>query len=363
MENRLGLARQLAFASGYLAIFFAPGLLVWSAMEDKAYLVCGTVLLVFPLLRVVFGPVDESGPKPLDERLALALDRLPVVYAFALATSVFSLAWRLHETAPDAAAMIGWTLSLWAVLAFANCAAHDLLHRRSKPDRLVGHLVAGLAGYPVLGYEHARHHRRPGNTDAAEWARLDESAAMFVVRRLRAILRETFGRCGLALSGPAGSPTVRTLRISTETTCAALLAFCLSSGWRGAFVYAGSALLVTVSVQLITYMQHWGLGDDSVEDAVLGDYGWDNDCQFQAWITLGLSLHHAHHQEGSQPYYQLSLRSDSPRSPAGYLLLLITALIPPLWRRVMHPALAYWREQKGIPLSAGRRLVCVAFYK
>ena len=115
-------------------------------------------------------------------------------------------------------------------------------------------------------------------------------------------------------------------------------------------------------VQLITYIQHWGLGDDSIPDRVAFGRGWEEDCQFQAWVTLKISLHDEHHRDSRRPYYQLELAPDSPRLPASYVLLMFASLVPAVWRRVMEPALAHWLARPTNPLSAGRRLTCFGLH-
>ena len=65
-----------------------------------------------------------------------------------------------------------------------------------------------------------------------------------------------------------------------------------------------------------------------------------------------------HHLEPRLPYYRLQLAPDSPRLPAGYVMLMFLALVPSIWRRAMEPALTRWFEQPAEPMSAGRRLTC-----
>ena len=321
------------------------------------------MLLVFPLTRVVFGVVSADGQPPWSEPVAKVLDRLPFIYGAALAGGVGVLLVHISRPGMTVHAAVGWTLSLWVTMAFATCVAHEVLHRRLRADRIVGHLLAGLAGYPVLGYEHARHHQRAGSTAAAEWPRDTESVWQFAWRRLSTILRGSLGIRGLAIAGNAGSPNVVGLRVALVATATTWTLFALAAGWAGVMIYAGVMGLVAFALQVITDLQHWGLGDDNIEDAKRGDYGWEGDCQFQAWVTMGLSLHQSHHRNGSRPYYELVIAADSPRPPAGYVLLMLAALLPPLWRLVMVPALTHWRARPDKPLSAGRRLACVAFYR
>ena len=357
------MADQFFRAAGYLTVLIAPVLLALSAWLDKPYLLFGTVLLLYPLARVIFGPVGASASIDWDERIAWSLDRLPWVYVALLAGALAVLNARLSSTELTIAAGLGWTLSLWLTLVFATCVAHDLLHRPGRVDRTLGHLLAGLSGYPILGYEHSRHHRLPGNTAAAEWPRFDESVWRFATRRLRAILPETLGRRGLAMAGAPGSPIARNLRLAVATTLGTWSAFAFGAGWAGASVYASTIGLVGLSVQLVTYMQHWGLGNDNLDDARAREVAWDNDCRFQAWVTLSLSLHQAHHRNGTRVYYRVGLAPDSPRLPTGYVLLMFAAIVPPLWRRIMTPALSYWKAHPSAPLSAGRRVACIAIYR
>jgi hypothetical protein len=104
------------------------------------------------------------------------------------------------------------------------------------------------------------------------------------------------------------------------------------------------------------------LGDDQLSDASSQQYGWEDDCLFQAWITLHISFHQAHHHESRTPFYRLGPMPNSPRHPAGYVVLMVLCLFPGVWRRLMLPALKHWREQPQQPRSPGRHLSCFALY-
>ena len=354
---------QLAHAAGHLAVLIAPALLAWAAWLDEPFLVFGAVLLVFPLARSAFGAVDETGPPAWGEGIAATLDRLPWVYSAVLAGAVLMLLSAISRSEPTMGSVAGWALSLWMTMVFATCVAHELLHRKRKADRIVGHLLAGLAGYPLLGYEHSRHHQRSGSCTSAECPNVTESVWKFAARRLGAIVHESLGARGLAVAGDSRSPAVRGLRVALTTTSASLAIFGLAAGWPGVLIYTIVIGLVSFAVQLVTYMQHWGLGNDNLDDARVREVAWDNDCRFQAWVTLSLSLHQAHHRNGTRVYYRVGLAPDSPRLPTGYVLLMFAAIVPPLWRRIMTPALAYWKAHPLAPLSAGRRVACVAIYR
>lgn len=355
--------RQITSAVGYSAIFIAPALLGFSALIAEPLLALGVAILLFPLARLVFGAHRPGEPPAWNDWIALLLERLPLAYLYALAVSIGAVIGRLVQATPSPIVAVQWALSLWVTLVFATCVAHELVHRPSRKDRVLGHMLAGLAGYPVLGYEHLRHHRLARSTAWAESPACEESVWRFAARRMSRIATETVGRGGLAWHGDPRSLTVRGLRLALATTVATWSLFGIAAGWTGIAIFGLVIALVAFAVQLVTYMQHWGLGGDCTQGARDYQWAWEDDCRFQSWVTLNLSLHQAHHETPGRPYFRVGLSSESPRLPGGYVLLMFAAFAPPLWKRVMIPARAYWLAHPTQPPSSGRRVTCAAIYR
>lgn len=163
--------------------------------------------------------------------------------------------------------------------------------------------------------------------------------------------------------GSSGSPSVRSLRIGMTATALAGVAFYSAVGWIGVAIYTFTVFFVACGVQLVTYMQHWGLGDDHIPDARLRELAWEDDCRFEAWLTMSMSVHHSHHADAGQPYYRLVPTTGSPRMPTGYVLLMFATFVPPIWRRTMEPALDFWLANPHATPSAGRGMLCIAAYR
>jgi alkane 1-monooxygenase len=297
------------------------------------------------------------------EAVATFLDRLPVVYAALLPAAVLiGLAWaEPFESGP--ASFAGFSLSLWMTLLFGTCVCHELIHRRDRKQALLGHLLAGFCGYHALGAEHLAHHARPGDTRRAEYPRKGESVWSFAVRRTMRVSRELFGRAAPVWSRQTSTPTSRGIRLALAATVLTWASFAVIGGISGACLYLVEIAGVMFGIQLITYIQHWGLGDDAIADRVSYGRGWEDDCRFQAWVTLGISLHDQHHRDSRRPYYRIDLSPDSPRLPAGYVLLMFASLVPAIWRRVMTPAFQHWLATPASPVSAGRRLTCFGLHR
>jgi fatty acid desaturase len=350
---------QSLSALGYLSIFLMPVLLLAGAVMDMHWLAFAAVVLVFPAARLAFGAFPAMVPD-WREGIATFLDRLPLAYVPILAMSMLGSLLVLSEQAQGPAAWIGYGLSLWMTLLFGICVAHELIHRRQAGEALAGSILAGICGYPVLSAEHLAHHSRPGDMERAEYPRADESVWRFAQQRLSRIAQEFLGRGATIWSGRSRSSTARRLRRAMATTAIAAGGVAISAGVAGLVMYAAVSLGVAFGVQIITYIQHWGLADD--EARVGHGRGWEEDCRFQAWITLNISLHDVHHLESRLPYYRLAMATDSPRLPAGYVVLMFTSLVPSLWFHLMRPALEHWHRQPQAPVSAGRRLTCFGLY-
>lgn len=345
--------RQLRWTLGYSLVLALPLIFLSGLAIGHPSLAFAATMLVLPLGRWAFGAYGGDRPLQWSESFATVLDKLPVVYV-AVLVWVWVEALELAATQPSAADWLAMGSSLWAVLLFSTCVAHELLHRRSSRESLLGAFVAGLSGYPCLVVEHLVHHARFGDTAGAEWPRVAESSWAFATRRLMRVAIECWR---------LQSTVTRRRRVIAFATFGSLwLAFAAAGGWQAALGIAVVSVGVTFGVQWITYIQHWGLGDDSVPDSAQHQYAWEDDCLLQAFLTLHISFHQAHHNAPRLPYYRLGLAPSSARLPAGYVVLLLLCLVPPLWQRAMRPVLDAWKRSPRAAFSSGRRLTCFALY-
>lgn len=353
--------RELLKASGYLAVFVPPVLLNVGIASGLPWLACAGVFVVAPFLRAVFGDVDEADPIEWSERLSTWLDRLPVVFAMTFPLFLgLALALIAGGALTGPVAWVGAGLSFWTCFIFATVIGHELVHQRRPERRRLGRLLAGLVGYPVLGHEHMPHHATSGNVEDAEWPAVNESVWSFAARRTMRVCRSA-AEYHTVIGTRLGSWWRGGLVEAAAATMAAWGVFGLAGGLPGAVLYAVVAAAVWFAMQAITYLQHWGLGEDSVTGARDGQLAWEDGCKLQAWMTLSISYHQAHHLAPSRPFYLARPAADSPRLPAGYVILLFASLVPPVWRRLMLPALARWKLDPASQPKPGRRLVC--FYR
>lgn len=350
---------ELVRASGYLLILLPPALLAGGLAIGTPSLAACVLIVVMPFLRVLFGDSPDEQPE-WGEKVASVLECLPIMAAAAFMISIAYSVWSLASSQWSISNLVGFVLSLWATCIFASCVAHELVHRQSKPSRIVGRLLSGALGYPLLEHEHRAHHAKGGDVANAEWPGVDETVWHFAARRALRVTQTAWEGDVLAAARRGGRLSGG-LPLSVAATALTAVAFGVAGGPIGITMYAVVMLAVGWTMQAITYIQHWGLGDDNMPNATTGDYGWEDRCQLQAWLTLSISYHQSHHHANTVPYYRQKPMAGAPCQPAGYVILLFASMVPRVWRALMQPALARWlKRTPDAQCSAGRRLLCLS---
>ena len=331
-------------------MFVPPALLVTGVAIGVPGLAFVVLAFVMPFMRVAFGDAKGSVPEWSDVT-ATFLDWLPSACAVAYIGTDVVVVMSLRDTALSPSSMVLLGLSMWAAAMFASCVAHELVHSRIGIQRIAGRVLSGLIGYPVLEYEHRAHHAKNGNVEAAEWPGVQETVWGFSVRRMAIVAVN-------AWDGHRGSTQPSRLFVAVGTVAAAAIAFGVFGGVAGLVLYGCVSVALFWTQQAVTYIQHWGLGEESSDGASEGSYSWEDLCLLQAWLTLSVSYHQAHHAATAVPYYRSQPAEGSPRAPAGYIFLFFACLVPPIWRAMMEPALASWKRAPGSQRTAGRKLIC-----
>lgn len=231
----------------------------------------------------------------------------------------------------------------------ANPAAHELIHRSRRGLFRLGVLVYGVMLFGHHASAHRLvHHRHAASPADPNSARSGEGYYAFFLRawvgsfragyRAETDLRARGSRQGLhpyasyfALAGLALG-----------------LAYAVA-GWAGVAVWAGLALHAQSQLLLSDYVQHYGLTRarraDGRLEPVADRHSWNAPFWFTSTLMLNAPRHSDHHAHPDRPYPALRLPAlaDAPRLPWSLPVACVIALVPPLWRRAIRPALAEWK--------------------
>lgn len=250
-----------------------------------------------------------------------------------------------------------WSFAL-AIAMAGILTAHELLHRQHDPLALaVGRAMLAMAFNATLEVAHVfGHHSEVGTRADPATARRGEGVYRFFVR-------STLGQIGQAwrierTRLAARAPPWRWLnnRVMRGFARSGLVAtaFYAAGGGGALGWFLVASTWNKLLLEALNYMEHYGLvrvAGTPIEPR----HAWDSVSAFSHAALFNLPWHADHHHRSTAPFPELGPSPDAPRLGRGYLATLPIVLVPPLWRRVIAPRLAYWDASLATP--AERALV------
>jgi alkane 1-monooxygenase len=228
---------------------------------------------------------------------------------------------------------------------FGLIAAHDLVHSRDRSERALG-----LTLLTALHYRHFRiahlvgHHRWAATEHDPTTARLGESAYGFLVRSIAGQLAIAWRFERRRLAGKRRRWRANRVVQDAAIAAAILLALGAALGWRAVLFQAVQAALAVVLLELFNYVAHYGLmrarRPDGRYEAMTAAHAWNSRRLLNNLALLNMGHHSDHHRAPAAAYQALRAIAQAPELPAGYAGTVLLALLPPLWRRIMHPRIA-----------------------
>jgi alkane 1-monooxygenase len=285
---------------------------------------------------------DDAAPaRPANGWIPRWLPRIYIVLQ--LAAMVFAVAW-IAQTSTSLVAAAGLALSLGVTTGvFGIVAAHEMIHSRSAGERALGLALLGSIFYMHFRIAHVYgHHRRAATFEDPASARMGEGLYAFLARSITGQFREAWAfearrrkRAGRAAIGP-GNRMVAYVAIEVSL----LFTIGLVSG-RALALLIATALAAVSLLESFNYVAHYGL---SRRTSIQGhperlgpEHSWNSAKLMNNAALFNMGRHSDHHLRTTRPYAQLETVPGAAELPSGYAAALLTALIPPLWRRVMDP--------------------------
>lgn len=217
--------------------------------------------------------------------------------------------------------------------------AHELLHRSDAFRRLSGQVLLLAVAFLCFSLIHLKlHHGYVGTPKDPSTAQRDESIYHFIVRSIR--------------QGWASAWQLENKKCQRGLLVTALLSglILFSLGPIALAMYLGQSLIAILLLECINYIQHYGLtrahGSQGSWEPVSAMHSWDCSGRISNYFLINLQLHADHHLHPSRPFYWLKPSAQSPQLPTGYQAMLMIAMIPPLWKRIMNPRLIRFQNRQ-----------------
>lgn len=115
-------------------------------------------------------------------------------------------------------------------------------------------------------------------------------------------------------------------------------------GIVGLIGFLGAATFGFLLLETVNYIEHYGLQRKEIKDGVYEKtqpwHSWNSNHPLGRLVLYELTRHSDHHYHAGRKYQVLRHFDKSPQMPTGYPGMMVCALIPPLWFKIMDKEVA-----------------------
>ena len=315
-------------------------------VTKKVFAAGGPLLLhvIIPTLDALIGD-DENNPD--DEQVKALVkdpyyDRIVKLYIpLQLAANAFA-AYVVSRPNVSLLDQVLLGASMGAINGVAINTAHELSHRSNKSDHYYAHMTLMPTGYNHFRIEHPYgHHKRVATPEDPASSQMGESFYRFwprtVVGGIKSAIEIETRR--LKRKGKSFWSKENELFHGWGMT-AAYHAFMLKSFGSNILPYTITQAFYGITLfEIVNYIEHYGLkrqkDAQGKYERTLPEHSWNNNNIVTNLFLYQLQRHSDHHAFPSRPFQALRHFDEAPELPSGYATMLLPALIPPLWYKMM----------------------------
>ncbi len=331
------------------------------------------ILIVIPLIDLSTG-LDRSNP-PDDLIKSLEEDKyyrwvtflyLPLQYA-----ALIWACWLWSGDSLSLASEIGLALTVGTVAGVGINTAHELGHKRESVERWLAKIALAQSFYGHFYIEHNRgHHVKVATPEDPASARMGESLYMFLPRTIGGSVRSAW-----RLEQPRFKRRNQShWSLRNDVLNAWLMSIVL---WTALVVFFGPQILPflvlqafvgIVLLETVNYLEHYGLLRQRTQtgrwERVIPAHSWNSNNIATNVLLYHLQRHSDHHANPTRRYQALRDDQEAPVLPTGYAGMIVLALFPPLWCRVMDPrVLDHYHGDVGLAnMQPSKRAKLIAAY-
>lgn len=333
-------------------VFLALGLWQLTGLTVWLWLGPVVILVIVPAIDLLVG-LDRSNP-PDDVIELLEQDRyyrwvtyafLPIQYA-----GFITALWLIGGDHLSTLAKIGLAISVGCVGGIGINTAHELGHKKESHERWLSKIALAQVAYGHFYIEHNRgHHVRVATPEDPASSRLGENFYQFWPRTVFGSLKSAWRLEKRRYARKKLHP----VRLGNDVLNAWLMTAVL---WGALIVWLGVGIVPFLLIQavvgfslleVVNYMEHYGMlrqkvgvGERRRYERVDPSHSWNSNNIATNVLLYHLQRHSDHHANPTRRYQALRDFEESPVLPTGYAGMIVLAIVPGVWRRVMDPRVA-----------------------
>lgn len=237
---------------------------------------------------------------------------------------------------------LGLMFTVGIIGGIAISTAHELGHRRAGLERRLSKLALAQTGYGHFFVEHNRgHHARVATAEDPASSQLGESLYAFIRRSVTGGARSAWQLERARFTRIGTSPWSFRNDVLNAWALTVVL-FTVLIVWFGVGVLPwliGQAVVGFCMLEAVNYLEHYGLRRQKLADGryerVRASHSWNSNTIVANICLFHLQRHSDHHAHPLRRYQTLRHADEAPQLPSGYATMILIAMVPPLWRRVM----------------------------
>ncbi|MCI4668300.1 MAG: alkane 1-monooxygenase [Bacteroidia bacterium] len=345
----------------YLSAYCVPSLVLFSLYMGGvwSYSVIIFVYVLVPIVELFFKGSEENMNK-IEEKIARE-DRFYDYLLYGLVPVQFViLAYFLFRVGDESLMLyekIGMISAYGLSAGFSINNAHELGHRSTKHEQFMSKLLLLSSLYMHFFIEHNRgHHKNVATEEDPATSRYGENIYAFFIRTVTGSWISAWRLEGEKLARykhAFWSVHNEMLRFQIIQVLL-LIGIGLTFGPMVLVCFVIGASMGFMLLETVNYIEHYGLTRKKKGkgyERTLPIHSWNSNHPIGRLLLLELSRHSDHHFLASRPYQVLRHFDESPQMPTGYPGMMVLALVPPLWFRVMHKRIDEYREQADLQLA------------
>nr|WP_075850084.1 alkane 1-monooxygenase [Saccharomonospora sp. CUA-673] len=334
------------------------------------------ILVLVPAVDLLAG-LDRSNP-PDDVIEALENDRyyrwitflyLPIQYAGFVAAL-----WLITQGDLSVVDKVGLAITVGTIGGIGINTAHELGHKKESHERWLSKIALAQSFYGHFYIEHNRgHHVRVATPEDPASARVGENFYQFWPRTVWGSLTSAWNLEKKRYARRGQHP----FRLGNDVLNAWLMSAVL---WAGMVAWLGVGVLPYLLIQavvgfslleVVNYMEHYGMlrqrtGPDGTGryERVMPSHSWNSNNIATNVLLYHLQRHSDHHANPTRRYQTLRDYEESPVLPTGYAGMILLAIVPAIWRRIMDPRVAahFGGDMSQANISPRKRAKVLAQY-
>ena len=242
---------------------------------------------------------------------------------------------------------LGIAVSIGCIGGIGINTAHELGHKKESNERWLSKIALAQSFYGHFYIEHNRgHHVRVATPEDPASSRLGENFYQFWPRTVGGSLKSAWRLEKKRYARKGKHP----FRIGNDVLNAWLMSVVL---WGALIAVLGIGILPLLVVQavvgfslleVVNYMEHYGMlrqkvgtGERQRYERVDPSHSWNSNNIATNVLLYHLQRHSDHHANPTRRYQALRDFEESPVLPTGYAGMIVLAIVPAVWRRVMDP--------------------------